>query len=511
MSMKKGDIVSGEVIRLDFPNKGIVETNEGDRLTVKNVLPGQEILCRVKKTRKNREEGTPLETTRRSFVEKNQDPCAHFGICGSCLYQSLLYEDELKIKEEQLKRLFIPVIGEEEFNSAYDGFTGSPERCGYRNKMEFSFGDEEKGGPLTLGMHKRGSFYDIVTVSDCRIIDPDMRKILLCTLSYFSGNNVTYRHKSTQEGYLRHLLLRRAVNSKEILMDLVTVSDFSTAYKTDATEKTDEATLLNGWKEEILTLDLEGSIKGILHTKNDSIADVIKDDGTDVLYGEDFFYEELSGLKFKITPFSFFQTNSLGAEVLYKKAGEYLIESLPLEGATNEVVLYDLYSGTGTIAQMMSPYCKKVVGVEIVPEAVEAAKENAGLNGLSNCSFIAGDVLKVLDDINDTHEKPDAIILDPPRDGVHPKALPKILSYGVENLIYISCKPTSLVRDLPVLFEAGYKVKKICGVDMFPFTAGFETVCLLGRRKPDDTIKVSVNMDDYYQIRDAEEAEKNPS
>ena len=244
----------------------------------------------------------------------------------------------------------------------------------------------------------------------------------------------------------------------------------------------------------LLNLSLNGAIAGILHTKNDSVADAVKNEGTDILYGKDHIYEELLGLKFKISVFSFFQTNSLGAEVLYQTAREYIGDTLDEKA---DKTVYDLYSGTGTIAQILSPAAKKVIGVEIIEEAVEAAKVNAALNGLENCEFIAGDVLKVLDTIE---EKPDFIVLDPPRDGVHPKALTKIINYGVDCMIYISCKPTSLQRDLEILQEGGYCVKRICCVDMFPATANVETVCLLSNRKPDTTVKLSVDMDDYYRI-----------
>ena len=226
-----------------------------------------------------------------------------------------------------------------------------------------------------------------------------------------------------------------------------------------------------------MTRHYDGRFKGVLHTKNDSVADVVKNEGTEVLYGDSYFYEELLGLKFKITPFSFFQTNSLGAEVLYETAREFILgdDKDSLNGKT----VYDLYSGTGTIAQLMAPVCKEVVGVEIVEEAVCAAKENAALNGLDNCKFIAGDVLKVLDEIE---EKPDYIILDPPRDGIHPKAIGKIIEYGVENMVYISCKPTSLARDLQIFMDRGYRVEKICCVDMFPNTYHVETVVGLQRK-----------------------------
>ncbi|MGN1191304.1 MAG: 23S rRNA (uracil(1939)-C(5))-methyltransferase RlmD, partial [Dorea sp.] len=232
------------------------------------------------------------------------------------------------------------------------------------------------------------------------------------------------------------------------------------------------STFEQNWKESLLFLELNGTIAGILHTQNDSVADVVKDEGTTILYGQSYFYEELLGLKFKITPFSFFQTNSLGTEVLYETAREYI-------GDTKDKVIFDLYSGTGTIAQILAPVAKKVVGVEIVEEAVEAAKENAKLNGLDNCTFWAGDVLKVIDELG---EVPDLIMLDPPRDGVHPKALEKITNFGVDKMVYIACKPTSLARDLEMLQGRGYQVERIACVDLFPNTVHVETVCLLSRK-----------------------------
>ena len=231
---------------------------------------------------------------------------------------------------------------------------------------------------------------------------------------------------------------------------------------------------------------MSGKIIGILHTTNDSLADVVQADKIDILYGQDYFYEEILGLKFKISPFSFFQTNTLGAEILYKTARDFV-------GETKDKVIFDLYSGTGTIAQMLAPVAKKVVGVEIVEEAVEAAKVNAELNGLDNCEFIAGDVLKVVDELED---KPDFIVLDPPRDGIHPKAIQKIIDFGVEQMVYISCKPTSLARDLEVFEAAGYKVKRATAVDQFPNTVHIETVVLLSQQKPDDTIEIDLDLDE---------------
>lgn len=472
--MKKGQMIEGIIERVDFPNKGIIVTEEGKQVVVKNGIKGQKVAAAINKVRKGKCEGRLLEVLEKSPLEMEVPGCVHYGICGGCVFQSLPYEEQLSMKAEQVKKLIDEVITPENRDYEFLGIKESPRQQGYRNKMEFSFGDEYKDGPLALGMHKRGSFYDIVNVPECQIVDEDFRRVLLTTLEYFKEKNISYYHKLRHTGYLRHLLVRKGVKTGELLVDLVTTTELTDGTR-EAAGIVSEESLLEGWRDALLGQHYDGKMTGILHTKNDSVADVVKNEGTEILFGQDFFFEELLGLKFKITPFSFFQTNSLGAEVLYETAREFIGEAL----STPEKVVFDLYSGTGTIAQMLSPVAKKVIGVEIIEEAVEAAKENAALNGLHNCEFIAGDVLKVIDSIE---EKPDYIVLDPPRDGIHPKALEKIIRYGVPQMVYISCKPTSLARDLEVLQGKGYEVKKVCCVDMFPATGNVETVCLLSRK-----------------------------
>ncbi len=462
--MKKGQVCVGVVERVDFPNKGIVKVGE-ETCIVKNSLPGQKIELGVNKIRKGKAEGRLLQVLEKSPLETGA-PCSHFGVCGGCTYLSLPYEEQLCIKSEQVKKLLDQVLNKQEKPYVWEGIKGSPKAYEYRNKMEFSFGDEVKDGPLSLGMHKRGSFYDVVYVDDCKIVDQDYRNVLQIVLQYFREKQVSFYHRLRHEGFLRHLLVRKASKTGEILVALVT-----------STQSDRISELAEGFKNVLLEAEaagtFEGKIAGILHILNDSVADVIKSDRTDILYGNDYFYEELLGLRFKISTFSFFQTNSYSAEVLYSTAREY-VGNIIGQGADGKApVVFDLYSGTGTIAQLMAPVAGKVIGVEIVEEAVEAAKKNARLNGLDNCEFIAGDVLKVLDDIE---EKPDMIILDPPRDGIHPKALPKIIDYGVDRIVYISCKPTSLVRDLEVFLERGYRVEKAVAVDQFPWTANVEVI-----------------------------------
>lgn len=477
-AMKKGDILEGVIERVEFPNKGILMAGD-ERVVVKNAIPGQTVRVTVTKRRKGKYEGRVQEVLKKAPLEQMEGFCPHFTQCGGCLYQSLPYEEQVRMKEEQIQALLYSVCPEGSFS--WQGLTPSPLAQAYRNKMEFSFGDEYKDGPLALGMHRRGSFYDIVTTGDCRIVHPDFCRILTVTRDYFAACRVPFYHKLKHTGYLRHLLVRRAVKTGEILVDLVTTTQLGwmgeeagkdvPGTETVQDAQKEEERLLHGWMEAIREIAFEGKLSGILHTQNDSLADIVQNDRTEILYGQDFFYEELLGLRFKITPFSFFQTNSAGAEVLYAMARDYI-------GETKDKVVFDLYSGTGTIAQVLAPVAKRVVGVELIEEAVTAARENAAGNGLDNCEFIAGDVGKVMEEIAD---KPDLIVLDPPRDGIHPKAMPKIIRFGVERIVYISCKPTSLIRDLVLLGEGGYRVSAACALDMFPHTGGIETVVMLKR------------------------------
>ena len=482
--MKKGQIRTGVVRNVKFPNRAMVvlEPLEGaadgeEICEVKGALPGQKISVVITKVRKGKGEGRLKEILEKSPVETvgvENGGCPHFNICGGCSYISMPYEESLKIKENQVRELLEPVLSKQQSVCQIEPIRQSPVYYGYRNKMEFTFGDEVKDGPLALGMHKKGSFYDIVTVDGCRLVDDDYSAILRETLYYFEEKKTPFYHRYTHEGYLRHLLVRRASRTGEILAALVTT--------------TQQEVDLESWKERLLSLPLNGKFAGILHITNDSMSDAVKCDSSEILYGRDYFYEELLGLKFRISTFSFFQTNTCGAEVLYETAREY-VGSLGKEEGKPDSIVYDLYSGTGTIAQLMAPVAKKVIGVEIVEEAVVAARENAKQNGLENCEFIAGDVLKVLDEIE---EKPDFIILDPPRDGVHPKALSRIIGYGVEKLVYISCKPTSLARDLEIFIANGYEVQRCVPVDQFPWTTGIETVVLLSHKKADSYIHIDV-------------------
>ncbi|MDD2494578.1 MAG: 23S rRNA (uracil(1939)-C(5))-methyltransferase RlmD [Tissierellia bacterium] len=452
--MKKGDIIEVNINSIEFPNKGRA-TYEGTDIIIKGALPGQKVQARISKKRNDVIEAKVLEVLEKAKFEVEPD-CKHFPDCGGCSYQNVPYEKQLEIKSSQVKSILDNVLTE---SYEFLPIVESPKRFEYRNKMEFSFGDEVKDGPLSLGMHKRNSFMSIINTDNCKIVDEDFRKVLCRILAYFQGNSQTYYHKNSKTGFLRYLLVRKTVKTEEILINLITTSQENLNDKE--------------FVDLILNLDLNGTVKCIAHSIYDGVADVARADEMEILYGEDKIVEELLCLKFNISSFSFFQTNSLGAEKLYSIVRDFI-------GGTKDKVLFDLYSGTGTIGQILAPTAKKVIGIEIVEEAVEKANENAKLNNLNNCTFIAGDVLEKIDELSD---KPDIIVLDPPREGIHPKAIQKIINYKPETFIYISCKPTSLEKDLPVFLDNGYKVTKVQCVDMFPQTPHVETVVLMSRVK----------------------------
>ncbi|MGO3168464.1 23S rRNA (uracil(1939)-C(5))-methyltransferase RlmD, partial [Senegalia sp. (in: firmicutes)] len=430
-----------KIDKTEFPNKGIGQYND-KKVVVKGALDGQTVRVRVKKNRKSKIDANLLEVIEKDGREI-EAKCVHFSDCGGCTYQNLSYNDQLDMKKNQVLDLFdkADIDGFE-----FEGIEESPKVWEYRNKMEFTFGDEYKDGPLALGMHQKGKFYEILTVPHCEIVDDDFTNILTTVLEYFREKQTPFYHKRSHIGVLRHLVIRKAEFSGEILINLVT--------------STQENLVLDELVERLENIDYIGKLKGILLTLNDGLGDVVQSDKTITLFGEDYITEKLLGLKFNISPFSFFQTNSSGAERLYEIARSYV-------GDTQDKTIFDLYCGTGTIAQIMAPVAKKVIGIEIVEEAVEKARDNAKLNNLHNCEFIAGDVLKAIDSVD---EKPDLIILDPPRVGVHKNAIEKIAAFDSKTIVYVSCNPKSLVEDLRAFEGYGYSVKKVKCMDMFPHT-----------------------------------------
>lgn len=398
-----------------------------------------------------------------------REVCRDKDICGGCVYQGVPYEEQLSNKFGEVKGLL------DKKDIRYGELLpieGAPSRYGYRNKMEYTFGDMEKNGPMTLGMHKKKHFMSIVTVDQCQLVHEDFNVILRGVLEFASSRGYTHYHKKAHKGLMRHLIVRRGIRTGELLVNVVTSSE----------DGFDE----NAFVEMIRALPLENQVIGILRTINDRLADAVYCDELRVLWGRDYYNEEILGLKFKVSAFSFFQTNVDAVERLYSYA-----VSLIDDFENKEV--FDLYCGTGTITQVLARKAKEVIGIELVEEAVEAAKANAALNGLDNCRFLAGDVFEVLDSLPD---KPEVIVVDPPRVGISSNALEKIIGYGVKQIVYISCNPKSLADNLYYMQYYGYEIKSVKPFDNFPGTKHVETVVQLVRKKPDTYIGITVDMDE---------------
>ncbi|MDK2866456.1 MAG: rRNA (uracil1939-C5)-methyltransferase, partial [Clostridiales bacterium] len=460
--MRKGDSVTLTIEKNKYPNMGI-GYHEGQKIFVKQAIKGQKVTVRISKKRAERIEGRIMEIIEKSPMEQASF-CEHFGACGGCALQTLSAEGQLAMKREMVFNLFEEAKMPIEILDVIE----SPTVFEYRNKMEFSFGDEVIGGPLTLGMHKKGRYHDVVDVPSCHLVDADYRLLLTEILAYFKASGLPRYDKKQEKGFLRHLVIRKSVTTAEILVAL----SATTQVPFDG----------NAFVEMLRALPLSGELTGVLYVRNDGKSDMVSG-AYDVLFGRDYIMEHLMGLSFKVTLYSFFQTNTRGAEYLYKTA-------LDLIPDLSDKVCFDLFSGTGTIGQIMAKRARKVIGIEIVPDAVDAANENAKLNGLDNCTFLCGDVYQTLDTVE---ARPDVIVVDPPRAGIGEKAVQRITAYGVPEIVYISCNPKTLYEDLAWFKRAGYApADGLKLVDMFPWTYHVETVVLLSHKKADTHINVNV-------------------
>ncbi len=450
--MKRNEVIEVKIEDHSFPATGIGVV-DGKRVRIKGAFPGETVTARAHQVRGDRAKGRYMGIVENApYAVK--PPCIHYGKCGGCISQQVPLDLQRKFKEEEVMKLFTQnnlSMGE------YLGLTGDENQYEYRNKMEYTFGDEVKGGELNLGMHLKGMMNSVVNTTECMLIHDDFRKIHEYTISYFREKELPYYRVMKQEGYLRNFILRRGINTKEIMVNLVTTTqiDFN----------------LDEFRDGLAALELDYTLVSILHTESDSLSDAVVPEKLNILYGRDYIYEKIHGLTFKISPFSFFQTNTKGAEVLYTEVKNFIGEK--------KTEIFDLYCGTGTIGQIVAEMADKVTGVEIIEEAVIAANENAQINELQHVHFIAGDVKDVIATLEGS---PELIILDPPRSGVHPKALEYVKDFNAKEILYVSCNPKTLVIDLKYLIEQGYTVMKSKIVDLFPNTPHVETVVLLERK-----------------------------
>ena len=454
---------------VDTATKGktVAKTEDGAVIFLPNAVPGDVVDIQTFKKRRAYYEGKAVKF--HSLSDKRTEPvCQHFGTCGGCKWQHMAYEHQLFYKQKEVLNN-LTRIGKVELPELTP-ILGSANEYFYRNKMEFSFSDsrwltedeikseEDLGDRNALGFHIPGMWDKILDIKKCHLQANPSNAIRNAIKEFATENNLPFFNTRNQTGLLRTLMIRTASTGE--VMVLVQF------YKED-TEKRE--LLLNYVK------DTFPEITALLYVINEKGNDTIYDQEVICFHGRDHIFEEMEGLQFKINAKSFYQTNSEQAYELYKITRDFA-------GLTGDELVYDLYTGTGTIAQFVSKKAKKVIGVESVSEAIEAAKENAKFNNITNTEFFVGDMKKVFNaEFINTHGIPDIIITDPPRDGMHADVVQQILNIAPKKVVYVSCNSATQARDL-ALMDAMYKVTKVQAVDMFPQTHHIENVVLLERR-----------------------------
>ncbi|KUY19470.1 23S rRNA (uracil-5-)-methyltransferase RumA [Elizabethkingia miricola] len=466
MQKKKKNVILENIKLLSAGAKGVSvgKTEDGKTILVSGAVPGDLVNARMKKSKKNYIEAEAIEILEES-PDRVDARCMHFSVCGGCKWQNLSYEKQLEFKEDEVLNNIRRIGGIDGFEAL--PILGSAEQYFYRNKMEFSFSNarwltleevnstEEIADRNALGFHIPGQWSKILDLKECFLQEDPSNNIRLAVKEYAEENNLEFFDVRNQEGFLRTLMMRQ--NSKGEWMVLFQL------FEENETERVKLLDYLLQKFPQIHTLLYAINPKG-----NDSIYDL----DIQTYYGEGFLYEEMDGLRFKIGPKSFFQTNYKQALELYRKT----LEFADLKG---DEVVYDLYTGTGTIAQYVARNAKQVIGIEAVQEAIDAAKEHAELNGLTNCTFYCGDMKDIFNqEFLESHPKADVLITDPPRDGMHAKVVEQILNLSPEKIVYVSCNSATQARDLAMLKEH-YNLVKVLPVDMFPQTHHVENIALL--------------------------------
>ena len=456
---------------IGFEGNGIGKTNSKFAVFVPNTVPGDRVLARIIKTKKNLAEAKLERIIEPSQFRINPE-CSYFGICNGCRMQNIDYSKQLMIKQQSVINAFERIGGFKDIN--VPSVIGSDNIFYYRNKLEFSFSsnrwlteddmnNDEADKSFALGFHKPGFIDKIIDINKCYLQSEISNTILNLTRQYFKEKNISIYSTKTHEGFLRFLIVRQSSNTNDLLINLITSGE---------NEK-----LISGYKDFLLSSIPENIFSlSIIHSISSRKAQVAQADSFKVLHGKGYIEEILGDIKFKISPFSFFQTNT--------KQCEKLFNSLVQLGNFNENNnVLDLYCGCGAISLFISDKVKSVYGVELSEESIESANENAILNSINNCEFEASDVMdflkKSLPEENSNTKFPwDMVILDPPRSGIHPKAAEYLLRLEPETILYVSCNPATQARDIKLL-EEKYKITAMQPVDMFPHTLHIENVVKL--------------------------------
>ncbi|HET8810520.1 MAG TPA: 23S rRNA (uracil(1939)-C(5))-methyltransferase RlmD [Flavobacteriaceae bacterium] len=460
---------SVEVVDAGAKGKAVGKSPDGKVIFIDNAVPGDVVTVQTNKKRKAFYQGSAIAFEKLS--EKRTEPvCQHFGVCGGCKWQNMGYEHQLFYKQQEVENN-LKRIGKVEL-PAFHPILGSEKTYFYRNKMEFSFSDsrwltleeinsgKEFDNKNALGFHIPGMWDKILDIEKCWLQEDPSNAIRNEIKQFAAENGLSFFNTRNQTGFLRTLMIRTS-STGEIMVLLQFFEE----------NKVQREMLLD------FVVEKFSEITSLLYVINPKGNDTIYDQEVICYAGRDHIFEEMEGLKFKITAKSFYQTNSDQAYELYKITRDFAQLS-------EEDVVYDLYTGTGTIAQFVAKKAQKVVGVEAVPDAIDAAKENAQLNGIDNVEFFAGDMKKVFtDEFVQKHGKPDVIITDPPRDGMHKDVVAQILGILPKRIVYVSCNSATQARDLALL-DKHYKVTKVQPVDMFPQTHHVENVVCLEVRSP---------------------------
>jgi len=465
---KKQIFTNIEVLDAGAKGKTIAKAPDGKVIFLPNAVPGDVVDVQTFKKRKAYYEGKAI-TFHKLSDKRTQPACEHFGVCGGCKWQDMAYEHQLSYKQNEvfnnLRR-----IGHIELPDITP-ILGCENQYFYRNKMEFSFSDsrwltleevksdKDLGDKNALGFHIPGMWDKILDIKKCHLQEDPSNAIRNAVKQFALDNHLEFFNTRNQSGFLRTMMIRTSSTG-----DIMVMIQF---FKED---KENRVMLLDFIAESF------PEITSLQYVINEKANDTIYDQEVICYKGQDHIFEEMEGLKFKINAKSFYQTNSGQAYQLYKIARDFA-------GLTGKELVYDLYTGTGTIAQFIAKQAKKVVGVEAVPDAITAAKENAQLNNIQNVQFFVGDMKHVFNaSFIGKHGKPDVIITDPPRDGMHKDVVQQILYIAPKKVVYVSCNSATQARDL-ALMNKTYKVTKVQPVDMFPQTHHVENVVLLEKRK----------------------------
>ena len=475
--MNKGDILELKIEKYAFEGKGIAKIEKENSQEKKFVVfvngayPGDVVKAKLKKIKKSYAEAN-VEEIVTSSPQRIKPKCKYFGTCGGCRQQDLSYEQQVIYKQQQVEETFRQA-GLEDFTT--EKIIPSENNFYYRNKMEFSFSDlrwlteEEIKSDLqvernfALGLHTPKTFDKVLDIDECFLQSETSAKILNFTREFFKQKNVSIYSTKTHTGFLRNLVIRQSAQTKDLMVNLVTSSEDENLLKEYASG------LKNNFDE----------ITTIVNNVNLKKAAIAVGDYEKVFLGSGFIYDKIGAYKFRISANSFFQTNTLQAEKLYQTA----LDFAELKG--NEIV-YDLYSGAGTISIFISGKAKEVYGFESVESSIFDANENLDINEIKNVRFFQSDLYKTFLPVADSLPKPNVIILDPPRSGMHKNTVDDVIKLSPEKIVYVSCNPTTQVRDIKLLTEGGYsqrdafaKLIKIRSVDMFPHTFHIENVALL--------------------------------